>query len=279
MKSQKKLKLGVVGMGHMGQAIVEGILRTRTLKPEQIGFLSRHPARDRLIKNKYGIRLFRHASEICENTPVLLIAVKPKDVATVLNLLKPDLKKYLILSVAAGIGLKHYQKFLFPAAKVIRAMPNMPVRIGKGVVVYTVNKNCTSRDRKLFRKLFSPLGLVVESRHEKYLDSVTALSGSGPAFVFYFAEALREAGKEMGLPLNLSSQLAVQTLKGAACLLEYSGQSPQHLIADVATKGGITEAGLNVLRKKGFTKMVKACMLAAERRCRWLNKKYGGLKK
>lgn len=180
------------------------------------------------------------------NPAVIVIAVKPQ----LLDQVIPAYAKFsssLFVSIAAGVRSERYLTWLGKKARVSRVMPNLPVVVAQGASAYVVNENCATADDRTVYDLFAKVGLVEKLAHEDLFDAVTALSGSGPAYVYYLCECLRQAAIELGLDPQFSQRFARQTIIGAAATLKELAMSPSELRVNVTSKGGTTEAALNVL--------------------------------
>ncbi len=266
------MQLGIIGTGNMAEAIVAGLLSKKVLSPQQIVGYDVNQARLKFISKKYGIRRASTPSEVVKKSNVLLLAVKPQQFSELLTTLKPLLtKQHVVLSIAAGIDTAIIQKKI-GKQKIIRLMPNTPALVSEGATVFFANRYCTKTDKQMTKKLFGAVGLVLEVKQENRLDAVTSLSGSGPAFTFKFIEALTSGGVKNGLSAEMALQLAIQTVKGAAILIQQTGETPKNLIAKVTSKGGTTESGLKVLHEKKFENIIKSCLQAATRRSKQLRK-------
>lgn len=267
--------IGVIGFGNMAEAIVAGILDDKLAKASDIYALDNSQKRMDLAKNKYKIHACPSVKELCQNTNVILLAVKPQHINDVLPALEESLKKHLIITIVTGIETKYYQKILGRQAKVIRVMPNTPALIGQGAAAYFANKNCSVRDQKICENIFNSVGLILEVKKEKLIDAVTAISGSGPAFVYQYAQSVMDSAKKLGLSADMAKRLVLQTLLGATQMMLNSQETPGDLTKKVTSKGGTTLAGLEVLKKKGFAKILDACMKKAAKRAEELSKQFG----
>lgn len=267
-----QIKLGVIGFGNMAEAIVGGILKQRLINPRQVFAIEPTQKRARAVRKKYQISICSGMSELIKKTNTVLICVKPQQVAEVLTALSPYSGKHLFMTIVSGTKCRVYEKTLGKNIRLIRIMPNMPAQIGLGATAFFSNKKANQADKKLFIKFFTAIGKVVEVKNESLLDAVTAVSGSGPAFVYYFASALIEAAKKAGLQTNVARILSLQTLLGATQLLIESNEDPKILTEKVTSKGGTTLAGLKVLEKKRFTKILEDCIVAAKKRAQELGK-------
>jgi len=263
----------LAGAGKMGGAILSGLL-ARGLDARSVIVQDPDPARpvaDLLADN--GIDVLPFIDELTQPPGVILIAVKPQ----VMDAVLPPLAKLagpetLILSIAAGRRIATFEKHL-PGAAIVRAMPNTPASIGRGMTVAVANSKVTPAQRALADDLLSAVGEVMWVDDEALLDPVTAVSGSGPAYVFLLAECLAEAGRAAGLDAKLAERLARATIAGSAALLEASDLSAEQLRKNVTSPGGTTAAALEILGgDDGLQKMMTAAVAAATKRGRDLAK-------
>lgn len=207
--------------------------------------------------------------ELCRHCNLLFLAVKPQVMPEVLRSIGPVItSKHLVISIAAGISIGQLQSSM-PQGAIVRVMPNTPCLVGQGISAIAWTPKVTDDDRQLVRRIFESVGKIVEVP-EQALDAVTGLSGSGPAYVFRFVEALIEAGIRNGLDPQVSSDLACATVSGAMALLAQTGRSPAELRQDVTSPGGTTLAGLEVLEVDGFAETIIDAVGAATRRSREL---------
>jgi pyrroline-5-carboxylate reductase len=266
-----KIKIGFIGGGNMGAALIAVILRKRLLTRYQIGVHELDSARLKGLKKKFKIVSFGSNAELVQRSQTLLLAVKPQQMVEVLEEIKPHLRKdHLILSIAAGLDTDFFQKRLPSGTRLIRIMPNMGAMIGEGAAALFATPVATRSDRALALKIFSAAGKAIFVETEELLDAVTAVSGSGPAFVYLFIDSLIEAGEVNGLPRELGKMLVLQTLVGATKMVEGSVEPIASMIEKVASKGGTTEAGLKVMAERGFRGLIHETIDAATRRAKEL---------
>lgn len=258
----------------MAEIIISRALEQNIITNTQVTSLRHHAAKDRHLQKKYGLR-FADMKTLLSGCEIILLAVKPQQVAKVLLALKPTYRNQLIITVAAGIPVKFYQKILGKTLRLIRLMPNTPAKLGLGAFTLFAPRSVSKTDRNLCAKLIAPSGEIFVIKNENKMHATTALAASTPAFVFAFAKALIDAGKKMGLTTALSRALVNKTLTGSAILLEKSTCDPALLIAEVASKKGMTEVGLKVLAKKRFTRIVVECMQKTQARSLEMGKIYG----
>lgn len=253
----------LVGAGKMGVALARGWLDAG-LPANNLLVVDPAPGQGALdLAEDYGLTLSSSAKGLQPN--VLVLAVKPQIIDEVLAALEPVIgPSTLALSIAAGIDIARLSRGL-DMARVVRTMPNTPAQIGKGITGAVAGPDVSASDREAVSALLSAAGPVVWFDDERQLDVVTAISGSGPAYVFHLVEALAAAGKTMGLPDAVAEQLARQTVIGSAALLEADQAPPAVLRANVTSPNGTTAAGLAVLME-GLTPLIEQTTEAARRR-------------
>lgn len=258
----------LAGCGNMGFAMLAGWLSGGVLVGSDVYVVEPNEAlRDRA--EGLGVHVASDASELPNGfVPTLVvIAVKPQVMGAVLPAYASMAAQGTsFLSVAAGVGMKAYEAALGDNTEIVRCMPNTPAAIGKGMLVYFNNKNVNEQTEAFVCALLACSGLVAKIDEEKLMDAVTAVSGSGPAYVFHFIECLTEAGKAAGLPSDIAGQLAMQTIMGAGALAAESADSPSQLRINVTSPNGTTQAALDVLMGDGalqtlVTKAVNAARL------------------
>ena len=270
----KKSSLAVVGFGKMATAIVQGMISSKTVAPKSIAVLAHRPAKDKSLKKKFGLTIIESPEDLMA-AKVILLAVKPQQMESVLKEIAPHIKKQLVITVAAGLPLSFYQKHLGKNAPIIRVMPNTPSFLGLGASGYYCHRTVTSSQKKLFEKYFKPTGLLVELKKESLIDAVISVSGSGPAFLYLYAQAVMENGAKLGLNKKQARDLTLQTLKGATEMLIQTKLEPQKLIDQVTSKGGTTLAGLEILKKNKFTSIIQKCMNQAAKRSKEISQLFG----
>ncbi|MCL6621256.1 MAG: pyrroline-5-carboxylate reductase [Syntrophobacterales bacterium] len=259
-------RLGIVGAGNLGMALVRGLLKAGWVSPEGLWVSDPDPARRRELE-ALGVRPAGSNAEVLAALTIIL-AVKPQMADRVLAELAGAGSDHLFISLVAGLPLARLEEAL-PFARIMRAMPNTPLMVGEGVTALAPGSRATPEDLALGQELFGALGraVVVEETH---LEAVTGLSGSGPAYVAVFIEALADGGVRMGLPRALALELAAQTVRGTAALLLSQGLHPAVLKDQVASPGGTTIAGLHALEQGGFRGVVMDAVQVATWRAREL---------
>jgi pyrroline-5-carboxylate reductase len=260
-------KIGFVGAGNMAGALVKGLLRAGWCTPDDLWVSDAVDAQVRKLKRAYKIEGTRDNRALVRGSQTILLAVKPQVMAQVLDEIRPEVTpKKLFVSIAAGFPLGRLERGLGAGSRVVRVMPNTPCLVGKGASVAVAGSHATPADMKLTLKLFSACGEAMSITGEALLDAVTALSGSGPAFVYAFAEAMIDGGIRGGLSAQLATKLCFQTIVGAGAMLVESGMSPRDLREMVTSPNGTTLAGLTVLDQHRFRETVVAAVEAANRR-------------
>ncbi|MCX6993409.1 MAG: pyrroline-5-carboxylate reductase [Kiritimatiellaeota bacterium] len=263
--------LTFVGAGNMAEALVHGIIQAKLLQPRCLRVTDTDRRRLDHFQATFGVTGFERNVDGVRGAQVVVLAVKPQVIADVLKDIGTKLApSTLVVSIAAGITTHRLQQQLPAGMRVVRVMPNMPALAGAGVSVYCPGKQATEADAQLVESLFQSVGVVVRL-DEKHLDAVTALSGSGPAYVFFLAEFMMQAGYEMGLDHATAKTLTLGTIRGAARLLEEMGQEPEELRRRVTSKGGTTAAALEVLEAGRVKEMFIKAIRAAQKRSRELS--------
>jgi pyrroline-5-carboxylate reductase len=263
--------LVLVGCGKMGGAMLEGWLAAG-LDPKSIAVFEPSPSPEIAKRlGEAGVRLNPPINAIA-NPQVLLVAIKPQIVDRVLPAFTPLAQSHpLILSIAAGKTIASFERIFYSGAAVVRSIPNTPAAIGRGITAMVANSNVTVEQKQLARDLLSAIGEVVEVADESLIDAATAVSGSGPAYVFHLTECLAAAGAKAGLPADLAMQLARATVSGAGELMRTSGLAAATLRQNVTSPKGTTHAALEVLMADtGLAPLMEKAVAAATRRAREL---------
>ena len=268
-------KISFIGPGVMAEAMIAGLLRQELAVPENLTAAGPRPARGQELEAKYGIRTTTDNSAAVSQADVVVLSVKPQRLGEVMKGLRGIGPEALVLSIVAGAsirklgaGLKH--------KTIIRSMPNTPGQIGQGIAVWTASAETSAEQREMGRRILGALGDEVFVEDESYLDMATALSGTGPAYVFLFTEALIDAGVHMGFPRRISEQLVLQTIKGSAAFYEQAEQHPATLRNQVTSPGGTSAEALYYLEKAGFRTAISRAVWAAYQRSVELGKEKPG---
>ncbi|HXX07954.1 MAG TPA: pyrroline-5-carboxylate reductase [Pseudolabrys sp.] len=259
----------LVGAGKMGSAMLDGWL-ARGLKPKQIAVVEPEPVKALKALARRGLRI-NPKGKIAAATAIV-VAVKPQSAPEAVPPLAPYIgKATLVLSIMAGRTIGFLERSLPAGTAIVRAMPNTPAAIGRGITVAVANRNVSPRQRKQASDLLAAIGKVEWAGDEMLMDAVTALSGSGPAYLFLLAEAMTKAGIAAGLPADLAATLARETVTGSAELLHRSDLDAAALRQNVTSPGGTTAAALEVLMGPGgFDALLTQAIAAATRRSRAL---------
>jgi pyrroline-5-carboxylate reductase len=258
-----KTSLALIGAGNMAEALLRGALAARLLDPRKVTAADPAAAR-REVFGGLGVRTTAENREAVKDAEVVVLAVKPQQLAGVLPEIGALAAGKLVISIVAGATSAKISAGL-PGARVVRTMPNTPLLVGMGATGMAAGSGATPADMALARALFEASGMVLQM-HESELDAVTAVSGSGPAYLFFLAEAMMEAARAEGLPEAQARKLVAATLRGAAELLARGEESPEELRRRVTSPGGTTAAAMEVLDSAGVSgKMVEAVRRAAAR--------------
>jgi pyrroline-5-carboxylate reductase len=260
----------VVGVGNMGEALIQGILARGLLGAADIVGAERLKSRAEEVSARHGVAVHLDPARACTGAGAVLLAVKPQDVDATLAELSPHCAGALVISICAGVTLGQLGRGLPRGTAVARVMPNTPALVGAGASVYCPNAHVDAGHHGWVEALLGAVGTVHRVDKEELLDAVTGLSGSGPAYAFAFLEALADGGVLMGLPRPLARALASQTLLGAATLAGTSPEHPAELRDRVTSPAGTTAAGLRELEAGGFRRAVLEAVRAATLRSREL---------
>jgi len=263
--------IGFVGGGRMAEALIQGIIKAGLAGPEQIWAADPDAGRQQLLTGQYGIRTCAQASEFVADCTILILAVKPQVMGPVLDSIRSVISsRHLVISIAAGIPLAFMEARLSATqCRLVRVMPNTPALIQEGASALSPGAGTTAEDMAKARAIFDAVGRSVVLA-ENYLDAVTGLSGSGPAYVFSFIEAMIDGGVKVGLSRVDAQLLVLQTVLGSVKLAIESNEHPAQLRAMVTSPGGTTIAGLHELARSGFSGIVMDAVEAATRRSKEL---------
>ncbi|HWU31465.1 MAG TPA: pyrroline-5-carboxylate reductase, partial [Marmoricola sp.] len=243
------MKIGFIGVGMMGEALLAGVLRG-SVAPADVIVCERRADRAAELKTTYGVTIVDSIADVAE-APTIFLVVKPGDIAGVVHELAPRLTPdHLLISLAAGISIAAIEAES-GAAGVIRVMPNTPALVGVGMAAMSPGSHVSARQIALAQELLAATGRVVEVP-ESQQDAVTAVSGSGPAYIFLVIEAMTDAGVQLGLGRDIAAELAIQTVLGAATMASETGEHPAVLRNRVTSPGGTTAAALAVLEEDGL---------------------------
>ena len=255
-----------IGSGIMGEAMIRGLIRQNIVSPEQIYAADPLPARLDDLRQRYGIHVTSHNAEAAEAGQVIVLSTKPQNLGEVMPGIRGHLRRQdLLLSILAGTPIRKLADGVAHAS-VVRAMPNTPAQIGEGMTVWTATPEVSEEQRAQAQAILGALGMELFVSDESYLDMATALSGTGPAYIFIFMEALVDAGVHLGFSRRVAEQLVFQTMRGS---LEYAAQSGKHVAElrnQVTSPGGTTAAALYHLEKGGLRTVLSRAIWAAYQR-------------
>ncbi len=263
--------IGFVGAGKMGAALIKGLIKSGLATPQDVLASDILDERKRLVR-QYGIQVTADNREVAREAQVIFVCVKPKDVAHVLDEMKPDLREgHLIISIAAGVRISFIQSRVPEGVRVVRVMPNLACQVGEVAAAFALGQGATTEDGLLAHAVFSAQGVCVEVKEEQ-LDAVTGLNGSGPAYVYVILQGLIDGAVKAGLQASTARLLAAQTLRGAATMVLSEATDLDEMVAQVATPGGTTVEGLKVMEKATVRQAMAETVLAATQRSRELAK-------
>ena len=271
----KKKKIGIIGCGNMGEAILAQSVKR---KAQNFIVFEKDKLNQAFVCRIYRVKAAKNIIDLVRRSDVLIIAVKPQDIDVVLKQIRQGIdiwkkSKILIISIAAGIETGYIENKISSKVKVVRAMPNMPGVIGEGITALTKGYYATNGDLRLAEKIFQSLGTTIEIRKEGLIDVVTALSGSGPAYIFFIINAILTAAKGLDLDKKSANQLIYHTIVGAMNLYKENNFDAAKLISQVASKGGTTEAALKVFRDNKLNKILWDGIFAAHMRAKELSRR------
>jgi pyrroline-5-carboxylate reductase len=265
IRGGKMRKLGVIGGGAMGSAIISGLLSQNCMAAKDIYLLETDQAKIRYFEENLKVATAPSTAALALECEFIVLAVKPQVLPEIARELGPVLgADHCLISIAAGITLNELAKW-FPQARLIRVMPNTALRVGRGVSVYCPGQLATAADETLVTRVFGALGQVLRLA-EKLFDAVTAISGSGPAYVFYLIEALTDAAVMLGLGRIEAEMMVAETFAGSVALLQQTGEHPAKLRNQVTSPGGTTAAALFELEKGAVAGSLQRAALAAAKR-------------
>jgi pyrroline-5-carboxylate reductase len=260
------MRIAVLGTGHMGRALIKGLVERYGPQADILAWDSSEPTR--ALVAAPAVVASPDTWFAGETPAAVIVAVKPADVAAAVAPLAGAARSHdtvLWCSVAAGVKIAALERALGEGSRICRVMPNTPALIGEGISAFALNNRCSPRDAELAAGIFGACGKVVHVP-EKFMNAVTGLSGSGPAYVYLFIESLIEGGVGAGLPYDVARQLAVQTVIGAGRMVERTGEPPAALKAAVMSPGGTTARGLLALEQHQFKFAVMKAVSDAARR-------------
>ncbi len=267
--------IGFIGAGKMANAMIRGIIDKDLVSPANIWANDIEGSKLDALETETGIRVTMNPARLLESVTTIVLSVKPQVIPGVLQSISPSVNPdHLLISIAAGFPLKRIEKHLSPGSRVIRVMPNTPALVNMAAAAFAAGSSVLKGDLERTRALLSSIGVAFEVEEDK-LHAVTALSGSGPAYVFKLMEILSASGEAMGLDSKLSRDLTLQTIQGAAALAHASGDGFSRLQEDVTSPGGTTEAALKEFERLGLQNVLTAGIRRACKRSEELAEESG----
>ncbi len=246
------MKIGFIGIGNMGSSIIKGILSSKFQKNENINIFDLDKEKVNNLVKEYGVNAVNSEKELAENCNIIILSVKPHIIPIVLKNLSGNVKKdTIILTIAAGISISVIENALGEDKKVVRTMPNTPAQVLSGMTAVTFNKNIENSEKEIIFKLLNSFGKSVEIE-EKLMHAYTGISGSLPAYVYMFMEALADGGVLCGMPRNKAYEIVAQTVAGSAKMLLETGKHPGQLKDEVCSPAGTTIEAVRVLENGNF---------------------------
>ncbi|TRZ49837.1 MAG: pyrroline-5-carboxylate reductase, partial [Dehalococcoidia bacterium] len=257
------MKIAFIGGGNMGEAMLSAILDKGLSPPQAISVSDRDKTRRQHLEQKYGVAVMSDNRQAITRGDVVVLAIKPQNLVEVMDELRGQLNSaQLVLSIIAGarvntlcLGLSH--------GSVVRAMPNTPAQIGEGITAWTATPEVTETQKGWASSILGAMGKEIYMDDEKYMDMVTAVSGSGPAYIFLMVESLVDAAVNIGLPQEVAQELVLETLLGSGHFIQRSGKPPAELRRMVTSPGGTTAEALLQLEKGGFSDLIRQAVSAA----------------
>ncbi|MBA4418304.1 MAG: pyrroline-5-carboxylate reductase [Syntrophus sp. (in: bacteria)] len=263
-------RIGIIGLGNMGEAILKALLRTG-FKKKDISCLETKTSRAQFIEETHGIECVATPHTLAAKADFIILAVKPQDSEKTIQGIAPHInEKNVLISIMAGITISNILSIVGKPMKVIRIMPNICVKVGEGAIGITSNSLVTNEDMEETKKIFAPLGTMVEVG-EELMDAVTALGASGPAFFLLFLEAMIDAGVMMGITREKATTLSIKVAKGTIRMLEEEAIHPALMKEMITSPGGTTIAGLASLEEDAFKGIIIKAIEKARKRAKELS--------
>lgn len=266
-------KIAFIGAGNMAEALIKGLISSGICKPGDI--IAADVLKDRVkqLSSTYDIKTTDKNNKAAKQAGIIVLSVKPNMILSVLESINSELTEdKIVISIAAGITMPRISQVLEHKTKVVRVMPNTPALVLAGASVIFCNENITPKEKELVKEIFESVGIVHMVEDEGLLDPATGLSGSGPAYVSIFIEALADGGVKMGLPRDMAHKLAAQTVYGTAKMIIEADAHPAQFKDKVSSPGGTTIEGVHHLEKGGFRSSTISAVEAATRRSKELSK-------
>lgn len=259
-------RLAIIGAGKLGETLLKGLLDAGSIPPASVRVSAAHPERAAAVAARYGVTAAAGNAEAARDADLVLLCVKPQQVAPVLSELCDVLTpRQLLVSVAASASTRYIEERLAQPVPVVRAMPNTPAMIGLGMTAISAGRHADHGHLDIANAIFDAVGRTVRL-DEQHMDAVTGLSASGPAFLYIVIEALADAGVKVGLPRHIATELAAQTVRGSGAMVLETGEHPAKLKDEVTTPGGTTIDGILELEDGGLrVTLIKAVVRATQR--------------
>ena len=265
-------KIGFIGGGKMAQAIIKGIIKSKFFNPSDIFVAEPNLKVADALTQEFGIKVFQSNKELAKNVDIVFFAVKPFIVNDVINDIKSVISEdKMIITILAGVSTDYIRSEIGKEIPIIRVMPNTPALVNEGMSAVCKGKNATNSHLNFAKELFNCLGKVIHV-DESQIDVVTAISGSSPAFYYYFINEIAKSAQNMGFDYNIALLAAAQSALGAAKMILETGLSPETLIDNVTTKGGTTEVGMNILKAKHIDKIIDEAIVGTKEKAGKLGK-------
>jgi pyrroline-5-carboxylate reductase len=269
------VKIAFLGGGNMASALIGGLI-AKGSDARSISVIEMSPAAREKLGARHPIHVSTAPDAVMQGADVLVLAVKPQDMRKALASLATTVKGKLVVSVAAGITIKSLTRWLDGHRKIVRCMPNTPALIGAGMTGLFASSDVSAEEKKQAETILRAVGDVVWMPEERLLDPVTAVSASGPAYVFWFIEQLAASAEKLGIPKDAALKMAKQTVLGAAQLASQSPETPETLRKNVTSKGGTTEAALKVFDEAKLAEHFARAVAAASKRGEEMGREFGG---
>jgi pyrroline-5-carboxylate reductase len=268
--SVSNLKIAFIGGGNMGEAMLAALLNKGLAKPETLWVSDISETRRQHLKQRYGVAVMNDNPGVAKQGEIVVLTIKPQNLPAVMPELNGKLEsEQLVLSIIAGARLNTLQKGINHQC-IVRVMPNTPAQIGEGMSVWTATPETTEQQKKWTGAILGAMGKEIYVEGENYIDMATAISGSGPAYLFLFIESLIEAAVHIGFSQNVAQELVLQTVLGSSHFLQKSGRAPAELRRMVTSPGGTTAEALKVFEEGKFNELVKQAITAAYHKARKL---------
>lgn len=268
------MKISFIGGGNMAAALIGGMLQQH-FPATQISVVEINAETRKRIKDEYNVIAVEDLAGGIADSNIVILAVKPQQLYAVTKKIAPLLKSHLVISIVAGIQTRDIYRWLNGYQQIIRAMPNTPALVRAGVTGLFALPEVNAEEKQNAETILKAVGTVLWVEHEEQLDAVTAISGSGPAYVFYFMEAMQQAGKELGLDDTQSYQLSIETFLGSAKLAKICKEKPSVLRGRVTSKNGTTENAIKTMENDEINKRIVRAIHASYKRSRELGKELG----